>query len=354
MVRRRRIAGAALIAALAAGLAGCSFLGDIADGQRITTERLGAADALRVLVGQLEQLDQVESASYSFDAVDVSTMPAVEVELATLDGDDWREVAELVEQAGAADALADFPIAARLSSDTVTSGFDTQYGAQWLGDEPLSVAERLLGFFPGATVDISGVSESSAYVSVGTSDPAEQLLDRMWSDPGLRTVLDGLDPNRVVVNLGAPGVSLSGALTPDAASWAREVLAVDLPRPDYSDPDAPYPTEWVSVSVGGAPGDTMLGVELVGTMDVGAGTAWDELVRLLASAVPELNGPGACVPLQISYSWPGVRGNWPSFVTECAGWGSNGGDPDRPSLVELREALAASGIDLAALGYTLG
>ncbi|MFT4029944.1 MAG: hypothetical protein QM675_08705 [Protaetiibacter sp.] len=128
----------------------------------------------------------------------------------------------------------------------------------------------------------------------------EELLDRMWSDSELRGFLGGLDPNEVYLNLSAPGVSLSGALSADAAAWAREVLAVDLPRPDFSDADAPDPTEWVSVTIIGAPGDVMLGVELIGASGPGTGPAWDELVSLLASPVPELNDAGVCVPLLVA------------------------------------------------------
>jgi len=350
---RTRVACAALVVALAAGLTGCSFIGDVAEGQRITNERLGVADALRVLVDELNALEQVETASYHFDAIDVTTRPGVEVELTTLDGGDWLEVAELIEQAGAEDALDGYPIGARLTSGAVTSSFDTQYGVGWLGDEPLSTARRVLEFFPDARIDLSGISGSSAFVSVGLSAPAEELLDRMRSDSELRGFLDGLDPNEVYLNLGVPGLSLSGALSADAAAWARGVLAVDLPRPDFSDADASYPTAWVSVTISGAPGDAMLGVELIGDSGPGSGAAWDELVSLLASPVPELNGAGVCVPLQITYSWPGVQGNWPSFVTDCVDWGASNIDPERPSLVELREALTASGIDPVSLGFTL-
>ncbi|MCS0498496.1 hypothetical protein [Protaetiibacter mangrovi] len=350
MSRSRRVAAVALVATVAVGLTGCSFLGDIVDGQRITTERLGVADALRVLVGQLEQLEQVESASYSFDAADVSTTPGVEVELATLDGDDWREVADTIEQAASADALADYPVAVDLSAGAVSGWFDTQYGADWIGEDVLATARRMGELFPDARVGLSGAAESAAFVSVGVPGSAEELLDRVAGDAAVRDVIAALDPSHIALTLGAPGLELSGAaVATEAADWARQVLSVPLPRSGGE-----LSSGWVQVTASGPPGDTWLGVELVGDSALGEGAAWDALLDLLETPVPQVNGPDGCVPLQVMYAWPGVQGNFPSFTNGCFGLEIISTDPDRPSLVALREALAASGLDLEALGFTLG
>lgn len=350
MSRMRRVTSLALVAALAAGLTGCSFLGDLAEGQRITTERLGVDNALRTLVGELNGLEQVASASYHFDAVDPTTAPGVEVTLTTLDGDDWTEVASVIQATADDDALDGYPVAVQLTAGAVTSSFDTQYGLDWIDAETMAVVQCGVELFPEARVEVSGASASASFVSISVDDPAEALLDRMTTDPEVRGLIDGTDPSRIFLSFGAPGLSIAGTGSADAAAWVTRVLAVDLPRPAVGNA---YPSAWVQVSLSGLAGDLMLGVELVGADDLATGPAWDALIAILTSPAPEVNGPGTCTPLQVMYAWPGVQGNFPSFVTECAEWGGNGMDPDRPSLVDLREALAASDIDLDALGFTL-
>ncbi|MFT4285599.1 MAG: hypothetical protein QM598_12265 [Protaetiibacter sp.] len=352
---RTRVACAALVFALAAGLTGCSFIGDVAEGQRITNERLGVADALRVLVDELNALEQVETASYHFDAIDVTTKPGVEVELTTTDATDWGEAVDLIGEAAQQDAFEGYPIGVQLTAGALRSSFSTEYGVSWLTQESLAAAGRLGVLFPTSRLELWGMSQSSAAVSVVVPETAEELLTRVAGDAEVRAFLAGLDPERVQVGFGAAGLSLSGA--PDSAEgieWLRDRLSSGLSLyPTGFDADAVYPTEWVEVSIEGPEGDRWLSLQLVGDTELGSGPAWDELVEVLTTPLPQLNGPGACVPFQVFYSWPGVRGNWPSFVNECVEWGANGADPDRPSLVALREALVASGVDLDTLGFTL-
>ncbi|TPX05432.1 hypothetical protein FJ656_06535 [Schumannella luteola] len=163
-------------------------------------------------------------------------------------------------------------------------------------------------------------------------------------------MIAALDPSHIALTLGAPGLELSGAaVATEAADWARQVLSVPLPRSGGE-----LSSGWVQVTASGPPGDTWLGVELVGDSALGEGAAWDALLDLLETPVPQVNGPDGCVPLQVMYAWPGVQGNFPSFTNGCFGLEIISTDPDRPSLVALREALAASGLDLEALGFTLG
>lgn len=348
--RRRLLAAAALV--LVAGLAGCSFLDDLAQGQRITTDRLRAADALRVLVGQLEQLDGVEAARFHFDAVDVTSVPGVDVELTSVDAAAWRAAARLIEEAADEESLNAYTLAAALSAGTVVARFDTQWGSAWLGDDAVATAARAVELFPEATVVVGG-GGSAAFVSTGVTESAEELLARVTGDDDVVALLTGLDPARVAVEFRAAGLSLSGALTsPEAVAWATGILSSELPRLPIAADAAPV-TEWVSVTMSSGIDGTILGVELVGDTELATGPAWTRLLDLLTAPVPELDGPGTCVPLQITYSWPGVQGNWPSFTNDCVDWGSSSGDSDRPSLVALREALAASGIDLEVLGYRL-
>ena len=356
MSRSSRVAGVALAVALATGLAGCSFLGDLGEGQRITTERLVVADALRVLVEKLNALDQVASASYHFDALDVATSPGVDVELTTTDATDWREAVDLIDEAAQQDVFEVNPIGVRLTAGALGSSFNTEYGVGWLTDESLAAAGRVGVLFPTSRLELWSTSESSAYLSVVVPESAEELLTRVTDDPEVDAFLVGLDPEHVLVGFGAAGLSLSGVRgSAEALGWLHARLSSGLPPyPTGFDADAVYPTEWVQVSIEGPEGDRWLSLQLVGDTEPGSGSAWDELVEVLTTPLPELNGPGACVPFQVFYSWPGVRGNSPSFLNECVVWGDNGTDPDRPTLVELREALAASGIDLDALGFTLG
>ncbi len=353
MPRRRLLAAAALV--LAAGLGGCSFLDDLSEGQRITTERLQVADALRTLVGQLEDLEQVASARFHFDAVDVTTAPAVEVELTSIDAGDWRETVELIAAAGAKEPLDQFTVAAQLSADRLTIGFDTEWGHAWLSDTALGTAARALELFPDARVQLGAASESSAFLSVMLTDTAESLLTRLVDDAEVRALVASAPPGAIWLELQAPGLRIAGGLdSSDAVGWVVDRLSGGLTRAPVLDGGRePLPEEWVAVRIDGPRGDKMVDLELVGATPLATGPAWEQLVEVLTAPMPELNGPGACVAVQITYSWPGVRGNWPSFANECVGEDISSGDPDRPSLVELREALTASGIDLDALGYRL-
>jgi hypothetical protein len=56
---RRRAVSAALAATLVVLLSGCSFVNDVFEGQRITTERLGVDGVLRSLVADLAAIDVV-------------------------------------------------------------------------------------------------------------------------------------------------------------------------------------------------------------------------------------------------------------------------------------------------------
>lgn len=350
-MRRRLVPVVALAVALAVGLGGCSLVDEVAEGQRITFERLRVADSLRILVGELEALDGVASASYTFDAVDLTSEPALEVQLVSIAADTWTAVGDAIDRAALDEPLRDHPLGATLRSDRLVSTFTTEERLDWLDDDTMADVQRALELLPDARVELSGYGES-AFIVAAHPDAAERLLDRITGDAELRAYLDGVDPRRLAVDLRAPGLTVSGAVSAEVADWIRAILDRDLPRPDFSDPDAPPATEWVAVTVSGGAGDAVVSVELVGSA-LGSGPAWDGLVDLLTAPVPEVNGPGACVPLQVMYAWEGVQGSFPSFSSVCAGWVVSSGDPGRPSLVELREALAASGIDPEALGYDL-
>ncbi|QNO37656.1 hypothetical protein H4J02_01000 [Protaetiibacter sp. SSC-01] len=353
----RRIAASVLAVALVAGLAGCSFLENLSEGQRITNERLRVADALRILVGQLESLDAVDRASYHFDAIDVTSTPGVAVELTSVDAGGWREAVRLIEEAAGDEPLSEHSLAAALSSGAVTAQFDTEWGSAWLHDDSIGTAARLVELFPEARIAVGGGGESTAFISLSATETAEELLARVTGDEAVLDLVGGLDPARVAVEFRAAGLSLSGSLaSPEAAAWATGILSRELPRHPAGSDGTPV-DEWVLVTIGagieGSGLGTTLGIELVGATELATGPAWEQLLEVLATPVPEFDGPGICVPLQIMYAWPGVQGNWPSFTNECVEWENTSGDPDRPSLVALREALAASGIDLDALGYTL-
>lgn len=356
MSRVRKAAGAVLVLALAGGLGGCSFVGDVAEGQRITTERLQVADALRVLTEKVAGLDEVVSARYHFDAVDVATTPGLEVEFASADADAWRDVVATVEAATADGALEAYPVAVSLAGGGIRSSFDTQWGAGWLDAASLATAARLAGLFAGARVEVSGVSDTAAFIAVTVPGSAEDLLVRVASDAELADLLATLDPHDLYVEFRAPGVSLSGGLVAlDAVDWATQVLSTELPRIPVGlapDEEAPFPSEWVQVDLSSGMTGVMLGVELFSGDEPGAGAAWDELVELLVAPLPQADG-AECIPFQITYGWPGVQGNFPSFTNACVDYGSTSSDPDRASIVELHEALTASGIDLDALGFTL-
>ncbi|QEO09186.1 hypothetical protein [Protaetiibacter larvae] len=355
MARRAgvRAAAAALAAVVAASaLSGCQFVEDVVAGQRLLTAGLNADAALRELVAELEALVSVESAEYAFDAADVDSRPGLQVALVSTDPGDWREVQSLIEETGELDAFEERPITATLTSGMVSATIDT--GSHLLlGADALAAAREAGGLFPDARIELAPWSDVAAAVTVSTPGTAEELLARVTGDPGVRAFLAPLDPERVWVAFRAAGLELGGIPSAAEAQWILDRLAVELPRYPVAvgaDAAVAYPTEWVQVSAGVSAADRMFTIQLVGDDGVATGPAWDALLEVLRVGAP--GADDSCAPLQVFYPWPGVQGNWPSFVNDCVEW-ADANAVDRPTLAPLRDALAASGIDLAALGFRL-
>jgi hypothetical protein len=349
---RRRAVSAALAATLVMLLTGCSFVNDVFEGQRITTERLGVDGVLRSLVADLAAIDGVESAVYSFDAADVSTTPSVDVELATTSFALWDAVVTRIDAAGDDAALAAYPAQVAIASPDLTSSFDTKYGADWFDDATFAVATDAASAFPGSRVRLEGVGPDVANVSVAAPESAELLLARVADDPVVRELFDSAQAGGDVLGLGADGFGLSDMPTAAETAWALDLLDTDAPRyPVVIDPSAEFvsPDEWIRVALDGSHG--VYQVELISAAPLGSGPVWDAFVSILRTGAPDSRVPGECVLMYVNYAWPGASGNWPLAVPTCAPYSIE--QPDRPALLELREALAAEGIIPEELGFEL-
>lgn len=349
------IASLTLAAALATTVSGCSFVNDVFEGQRITTERLGVDGVLRSLVTDLAAIDGVESAVYSFDAADVSSMPRVEVELANPSFALWDAVVTRVETAADDDALAAHPARVDIASPDLMSSIDTQYGADWFDDATFTIATDAASAFPGSQVRLQGYGPGAGEVGVTTPDPAEQLLDRLAEDPVVLELVEAAATTHTHLAFVAAGLDLWGVPNAELRDRGRAALAADVPRyPVVFDAEAEpaAPGEWVRVMLSSDGDTSSLGVTLRSDSPLGEGTVWKAFVATVRDAVGTSHASGGCLPFDISYLWPGSPSSVSAY-SGCGGTKGSGGSPDRPALRELREALAAEGIIPEELGFEL-
>lgn len=336
-------AGAAMLLALA--LTGCSFL---TGAEANTTGR--TPEVLRALVDELKQLDQVIDARYSINAY-----PAVEVDLRTNEFDDWDEVVQLIAAAAGAEPLSAHTVMVELTSDRVHSFYGADDGGPWFSRGLMEAAAGIDAIFPGATVNVAGAGDLGV-LDVTVTDSAERVLEQLAGDGALRAAVAGLDPHYEELNVTAPGLTISGAPPSDeVAAWAAEVLTEPAPRlPAVLGVDDPPegPREAVKVTVyTGVVGDPQIFVQLRNADEFAAGPVWDFLTRVLATPLPPAIDPDPCVELLVSFTWPGIdEAETPLITNTCSDSSASDADPDRPAAVDLREALAASGLDLDELG----
>lgn len=347
-----RIAAASLlVGVLATALTGCQFLGDVVEGQRLSSERLAVDGALRQLTAEIEKVALVESADYDFDAGDVASTPTLRVELSGTEFASWHEVASRIEEAAADDSMRGYPVAVTLDSPTVGSWFDSQYGASWLSEDALRLAADAASAFPESHADVSGASSASAYITVSTHEPAEQLLDRLADDPRVVELSERATAGGHWLSLSADGLEVTGAPSPAVAQWTRGVLASDVPRLTMT--AEPTLDEWVVVSLSVDGSSSSISATWAGTSEPSAGgQAWDGFLAALRGGAPAAVGGGGCVPLLLSYSWPGAGGSAGAFAS-CGEPVPEPANPDRPALKAMRDALAAEGFVPEDLGFSL-
>lgn len=352
MARARRSVGAALVVVIvAAGLTGCQFVGDVVEGQRLSSERLAVDSALRQLAAQLEGVDLVDSVEYDFDAGDVASTPNLRVELAGAEFASWHEVATRIEEVGADDTMRDHPISVTLESPSVGSSFDSQNGAPWLSADSLALAADAASAFPQSHVTVSGASATSAFITVTAHDPAEQLLDRLAGDPLVAELTERARAGDHWLSLSTDGLEVAGTPSRELAQWTRGVLAADVPRLVMrAEPTEPL-DEWVIVSLSVDETSTSISASWSGASEPATGgRSWDAFVAALRDGSPD--DGGTCVPVYLSYSWPGMGATAAAFST-CGDPAPASGDPDRPALTAMRDALAAEGIVAEDLGFEL-
>lgn len=339
------------MALLATVLSGCQFVGDVVEGQRLSSERLAVDSALRQLTADIESIALVESAAYDFDAGDVASTPALAVEFAASDFAAWREAASRIEEAGRADALRDHPVAVSFTSPTVGSSFDAQYGASWLSEDALSIATDAASAFAGGRVMMSSATETSAYITVGTDTPAEELLSRAAADPLLLDLFERARAGQHWLSLSADGVEISGTPSAELVSWARGVLDAGVPALVMTAEPVEPQAEWVTVSLATDDQGSSIAASWSGAAEPAAGgSAWEGFVAAVRSGpVDSVDG---CVPVFLSFSWPGPASS-ASVAATCGDPAPAPGNPDRPSLTVMRDALAAEGIFPEQLGYVL-
>lgn len=352
MTRARRGLGAvAGVAVLAAALTGCQFVGDVVEGQRLSSERLAADSALRQLTAELADVDQVASAVYDFDAGDVASTPSLAVEFTGAGFAAWHEVASRIEVAGRTDALRDHPVSVGFASPTVGSSFDSQYGAPWLSEDALAIAADAATAFAGGHAMVSGASETSAFITVDVDEAADDLLFRVADDPLLLQLAERARVGQHWLSLSTDGLEITGTPSPELLSWAHGVLASGVPALVMAAEPAEPQDEWVTVSLASGDQGSSISASWSGAAEPGAGgSAWEGFVAAVrAGPVGSADG---CVPVFLSFSWPGL-GSSASVAATCGDPGPAPGDPDRPSLTVLRDALAAEGVVPEDLGFVL-
>lgn len=330
-------------------------MGDIVAGQQSLNERLGVDSALKALTADLAGLDRVESASYTFDAGDVSSTAGLEVGLSSTDFPVWHDVVSRIAAVGDREAMAGYPIAVTMRTPSVVAFLSTPNDTGWLDDGVLALVTDAIAAFPGSLVILSSAGPDAAGISVSVADSAETLLTRTADDPGVTSLIAAAASARHWLTLDADGLELTGTPDPASAEWAREVLAADVPRYPVSRPgdaagDFEAPREWGSISLGGAADATTISANWFGPDAPGAGGgAWRAFVTAMRATASGLETGSACVPVYLSYQWSGaVR----SVSAATCGLGLDDA-VEWPGLATARAALAAEGIDPEQLGFQL-
>jgi hypothetical protein len=341
------------VAALGMLLTGCSFVNDVFEGQRITTERLGVDAALRALTSELAAIDGVESAVYSFDAANASTMPGVEVSLADTDFALWDDVVTRIEKVAESGSLDGYAVGVALASDVLTVQFDTEYGAPWLTEAALQVATDAASVFPGSAPGLLGTSETDSAVYLSVPGSAEELLSRLHDDVEVAGLIASAEEAHQMLSFSADGIDITGV--PDVAlmQWTRDRLAADLPRMLTSvnyDPDVVRP-EWMGVSIANYQGIGSIAGNWASASDPGEGEVWAAYVEALRAGPPR-TASGGCIETYLSLNWPGIA-NSASAYAGCSD-APAATAPERERTTVLRAALAAEGIIPEDLGFTLG
>lgn len=350
---QRAVGVVATIAVLGATLTGCQFLGDLSEGQRISSERLAVDSALRQLTAEIEGIDEVDSVEYDFDAGDVASTPSLHVEMADVEFSAWHEVASRIEEAGAEDAMSSYPVAVTLDSPSVGSSFDSQYGASWLSADSLSIAADAAAAFPDSRAIVSGASESAAFITVPAHATAEQVLARLADDPVIVQLSERARAGGHWLSISTDGLEVAGTPSAELAQWTVDVLAAGVPRLVMSaEPTEPL-DEWVTVSLSVDGQTSSISASWAGGVEPSAGgQAWDAFVSAMRAGPPGDGTDDGCVPVYLSYSWPEMGGSASAFAN-CGDPAPVSGNPDRPSLAALRDALAAQGIAPEDLGFEL-
>ena len=339
----------AAASALAVSLAGCGFVGDLVEGQRLTAERLGVDAALRALTSELAGIDGVESAVYGFDAVDVSSNPGLEVVLASTDFALWHDVVTRVEDA-ADGALADYAVTVNLSSEVIDMQFDTRWGAPWLTEPVLQVATRAASVFPGSTPGASGISNTDASVYLTVPGSAEELISRLRDDPEVVELLEFSREAHTPLFFTVEMIGISGSPDDALLQWMRDRLASGVPLAGGE-----AQQEWMMISIAQYDGVASVSGSWGSASDLGEGAAWDAFMAALRAG-PPTTASGDCVESYLSVGWPGI-GNSAGVYSGCdAGEAPSEPEPEsEPQRVTaLREALAAEGIVAEELGWVVG
>lgn len=355
-VRRRQaraVATAVVVAAVGMLLSGCGFVNDVVEGQRITAERLGVDAALWALTSELAELDGVEKAVYGFDAADVSTTPGLEVTLATTEFALWDDVVTRIDDVADSGALDGYPVSVALRSDVVGVQFDTQWGAPWLTAAALDTATRAASVFPGSVPSLLGASETDSSVFLSVPGSAEELLSRLQDDAEVASLIAAAHDAHQVLSFSADGIEIAGATDNALMQWARERLAVDVPRLLTSvnyDPDD-VQTEWMILTISNYEGVVSVGGSWASASDPGEGAAWAAYAAALRAG-PQRTASGDCIDTYLGFSWPGI-GNSAGAYAGCDD-APAASTPERERTTVLRDALAAEGIIPEDLGFTLG
>lgn len=329
------------VAALAVALGGCSAVQDVLEGRALNVERLGVDGVLRALTAELATIDGVESARYHFDALDVSSLPGVEVELAHIDYALWVDVVERIEVAGDNDALEGYVLTAALSAEAVRAHFDTDTGATWLTEPTLRVAADATSVFPGSVPMLSGVG-----VALTVPSSAEELFERVDADPEVARLLADAKRAGPVLTLSTDGLELSGAVDAVLVEWARERLAGEVSRLGTAASGEPQP-EWVWVSI--AP-ESVGASWMSATTPGDDGPVWEAYLATIRAGVV-LTSAGDCVPTTLSFGSPGVSAVAYASCDPTDVWIAG---EERAPVAALRAALADAGVIPEELGFTLG
>jgi hypothetical protein len=252
-------------------------------------------------------------------------------------------------------ALAAYPAQVAIASPDLTSSFDTKYGADWFDDATFAVATDAASAFPGSRVGLQPYGPGVGEVWVTTPDPAERLLDRLAEDPVVVGLVDAAASASTNLVFVAPGLELWGVPPAEVRERARAALAFDVsPYPVSFDAEADFtaPDEWVGVTLSGDAETSYFGATWRSISPLGEGAVWDAYVATLRDAAAASNVSGGCLPFDLGYLWPGSLSSVSAY-SGCGGVKNSGGSPDRPALLELREALAAEGIIPEELGFEL-